>query len=328
MKLSELGERRVIEIFAEVLGGCGIAEVGIGDDASILRVGEALIVLSSDMIREGTHLPREMTPEQAGSYAVNVNLSDIAAMGAKPLAMLFSFGLPGDKGESYVRRLAQGIKDACDAHKVCVAGGDTKEHSEVVISGFVLGVVEAGGYLTRSGARPGDLLCVTGSMGSAAAGFYCLTRNVEHPRREKFLKAALEPKARVEEGLALAGAASACMDVSDGLAFSLHEIARRSGVGFEVYEERVPRDKEVREIAALAGVDEREVVFHKGGDFELLFAVSEASLPELQEKFRHKKLAPITDIGRVINEGSWLITEDGERVELPARGYDAFRRGF
>ncbi|WP_456474747.1 thiamine-phosphate kinase [Candidatus Pyrohabitans sp.] len=328
MKLSELGERRVIEIFAEVLGDCGIAEVGIGDDASIVRAGEALIVLSSDMIREGTHIPREMTPEQAGSYAVNVNLSDIAAMGARPLAMLFSFGLPGDKDESYVRRLVQGIKKACDVHKVCVVGGDTKEHGEVVISGFAFGVVEARGYLTRSGARPGDLLCVTGSIGSAAAGFYCLTRNIEHPRREEFLRAALEPEARVVEGLTLAGSASACMDVSDGLAFSLHEIARKSGVGFEVYEERVPREREVKEIAALAGVDEREVVFHKGGDFELLFAVSEASLPELKEKFRSKKLAPITEIGRVTGEGYWLITEDGRRVELPARGYDAFLGGF
>jgi thiamine-monophosphate kinase len=328
MKLSQLGERRVIEIFAEVFGGCDIAEVGIGDDASVLRVGDALIVVSTDMIREGTHIPREMTPEQAGGYAVNVNLSDLAAMGAKPLAMLFSFGLPGSKDEEFVRRLARGIREACDSHGVCVIGGDTKEHEEMVISGVALGIAGSGRYLTRGGARAGDVLCVTGSIGSAAAGFYCLTKNIEHPKREEFIKAALEPKARVKEGLALAGVASACMDISDGLAFSLSEIARKSGVGFEVYEERVPRDKAVKEIAALAKVDEREIIFHKGGDFELLFTISEESLPALRAEFRRKKLAPIAEIGRVVEEGCWLITKEGQRIELPARGYEAFKSRF
>jgi thiamine-monophosphate kinase len=328
MKLSQLGERNIIKVFAEIFGDCAAAEVGIGDDAAVIRADEALIVVSADMIRETTHIPREMTPEQAGSYAVNVNLSDLAAMGAKPLAMLFSFGLPGDKDETYVKRLAQGIKEACDAHEVCVIGGDTKEHSEVVISGFALGVAEAGRYLTRSGAKVGELLCVTGSLGAAAAGFYCLTRDIEHPNREDFLKAALEPRARVKEGLALAGSASACMDVSDGLAFSLHELARKSGVGFEVYEELLPRPEAVKEIAALASVDEREVLFHKGGDFELLFTVSEEAFPALQEEFKKRKLAPISMIGRIINEGSWLITEKGEKVKLPARGYEAFKGGF
>ncbi len=328
MKLSQLGERNIIEVFAEIFGDCAAVEVGIGDDAAVIRAGEALIVVSTDIIRETTHIPREMTPEQAGSYAVNVNLSDLAAMGAKPLAMLFSFGLPGDRDESYVRRLARGIKHACDAHEVCVIGGDTKEHSEVVISGFALGVARAGGYLTRRGAKAGDLLCVTGSIGAAAAGFYCLTRDIEHPNREDFLRAALEPRARVKEGLVLAGRASACIDVSDGLAWSLHELARKSGVGFEVYEERLPCPEGVKEVAALAGVDEREVVFHKGGDFELLFTVSEEMLPELQEEFKKRSLAPVTQIGRIIEKGSWLITGEGKRVKLPARGYEAFKGGF
>ncbi len=327
MRLSELGERSTIELFALVLGSCEMAEVGIGDDAAVLRMGDALIVVSCDMVREKTHLPREMTPEQAGSYAVNVNLSDLAAMGARPEALLFSFGLPADKDEEYVRRLATGIKRACDAHGVCVAGGDTKEHSEVVISGFALGIAERG-YLTRSGARPGDVLCITGSVGSAAAGFYCLTRGIEHPDRENFLRAALEPQARVREGLLLAGRASACIDVSDGLAWSLHELARRSGAGFEVYEELLPCPEGVKEVAALAGVPEEEVVFHKGGDFELLFAADREVLPELIEEFKRRKLMPVTQIGRIVERGSWLVTEKGERRELPARGYDAFKSRF
>ena len=326
MKLSELGERGIIRIFAEVFGECEIAEVGIGDDAAVIRAGSSLVVASSDVIRAKTHIPREMTPEQTGSYAVNVNLSDLAAMGAKPLALLFSFGLPGNMDESYVRRLAQGIKQACDAYGVCVVGGDTKEHTELTIAGFALGIAEEGRWLTRSGAKAGDLLCITGSVGAAAAGFFCLTKGIEHPDRERFIKAALEPKARVEEGLALAGRASACIDVSDGLAFSLHELARRSGVGFEIYEQRLPCPKGVREVAALAGVEEREVVFHKGGDFELLFTVSEEVLPELQEEFERRKLAPISVIGRIVDEGGWLITEEGERTTLPARGYEAFRQ--
>jgi thiamine-monophosphate kinase len=327
MRLSELGERRVIELLARVLGECGAAELGIGDDAAVLRLKGTRVVVSCDMVRESTHLPREMTPEQAGSYAVNVNLSDLAAMGAKPLAMLFSLGLPAEREEEYVRRLARGIKQACDAHNVCVAGGDTKEAEEVVISGFALGIAEKG-YLTRSGARAGEVLCVTGRLGSAAAGFYCLTRGIEHPEREEFLRAALEPRARVGEGMALLGYASACIDVSDGLAWSLHELARKSKAGFEVYEEQIPRSRGVAEVAALAGLPEEELLFHKGGDFELLFAVSEEALPELQEEFRRRGLAPVTAIGRLTKSGGWLIKENGRRVRLPARGYEAFKSGF
>ncbi|NOZ58455.1 MAG: thiamine-phosphate kinase [Euryarchaeota archaeon] len=327
MRLSELGERRVIELLAEVLGECGAAELGIGDDAAVLRLKDTRVVVSCDLVRESTHMPREMTPEQAGSYAVNVNLSDLAAMGAKPVALLFSLGLPADREEEYVRRLARGIRHACDAHGVCVAGGDTKEAGEVIISGFALGMAE-GGYLTRSGAKPGEVLCITGELGSAAAGFYCLTRGIEHPEREEFLRAALEPRAKVREGMALLGYASACIDVSDGLAWSLHELARRSGAGFEVYEERLPRSRGIAEVAALAGVPEEELLFHKGGDFELLFSVSQEALPALKEEFKRRGLAQVTEIGRVVEKGGWLITEGGERRRLPARGYEAFKSRF
>ncbi|NOZ76541.1 MAG: thiamine-phosphate kinase [Euryarchaeota archaeon] len=323
MKLRDLGERRIIEVFQEVFGDCGGAVVGIGDDAAVFPVGDRLLVVSTDMVAEGTHIPKEMTPRQIGKYAAAVNLSDIAAMGARPFGMVFSFGLPGGLDEGFVTGVAEGIREACTPHGVCILGGDTKESAKLVITGTALGEVEKDRLLTRSGARPGDLICVTGSIGSAAAGFYCLTRGIEGGRCGDFIKAALEPEARIQEGLILSGYATSCMDISDGLAYSLGEIAGMSGVGFLVREDAIPVEEGVEGVAAEAGVSPRELVFHKGGDFELLFTVAGKDIDVV--KSRMEELGtPVTVIGEVIEEGYLLQEPSGETVELETRGYQAF----
>lgn len=315
MNLKQLGERKIIEIFARNFDRCADTVVGIGDDAAVFALdSENYLVVSTDIITQKAHIPREMTPAQMGKYAVNVNLSDIASMGAEPFGMLFSFGLPGGIDENFVEELSKGINETCREHGTCVLGGDTKEHSEIVIAGTALGRVKKDGFLTRAGARVGDVIGVTGTMGSAAAGFYCLTKNITG---EKFVKAALEPKARVKEGVILSKYANACMDVSDGLAFTLHEIARESGKGFRVYEERIPVDDDLERISKLSGVPVREMVFHKGGDFELLFTAAKDKFKALEEKI------DVTAIGEVIEVGT-IIRKGREESELELRGYDAF----
>ncbi len=316
MKLKELGERKIIEIFAKNFDRCENAAVGIGDDAAVFRFDSGnYLVVSTDIITQKTHIPREMTPLQIGRYAVNVNLSDIACMGAEPLGLVFSFGLPGDIDEKFIEELSSGINDACTEHGTRVLGGDTKEHSEIVIAGTALGKVKEDRFLTRAGAKAGDIIGVTGKIGSAAAGFYCLTKEIGDT--DKFIKAALEPKARVKEGAVLSKYASACMDVSDGLAFSLHEIARESNKGFRIYEERIPADEGLDRVSELSGVPVGEMLFHKGGDFELLFTAAKDRFEALEREIN------ITAIGEVTERGA-IIQKDGKESELEPRGYDSF----
>lgn len=322
MNLSQLGERKIIKIFErEFKARCKNAVVGIGDDACVIKFGGKLLAVSTDAIYQKTHIPREMTPRQIGKFAVNVNLSDIAAMGAAPLGLVFSFGIPSSLDENFVGELSKGINEACREHKTCVLGGDTKEHSEIVITGTAFGSVE-NKILTRSAAKAGDLICVTGRIGSAAAGFYCLTKNLD-VKASRLIKAALEPKARVREGILLGRYANACIDISDGLAFSLHEIAKASGVGFLVYEEKIPVDKNVRKVAELSGISLREIMFHKGGDYELLFTISPKKFEEMK-----KIRSDVAVIGEIKKRGKNILNASGGVEELESRGYEAFVTKF
>ncbi|MFQ5975278.1 MAG: thiamine-phosphate kinase [Candidatus Hydrothermarchaeales archaeon] len=329
MKLSDIGERKIIEIFAEEFkkNRCENVVVGIGDDATVLSWDdENYLVISNDMISKESHIPREMSPRQTGKYVVNINLSDIASMGAKPLSLVFSFGLPPDLDENFVVELSEGINEACKEHKTCILGGDTKEHSEIVISGTAFGIVEKDRLLTRSGAQIGDLICVTGSIGMAATGFYALINNLNLKKnvRERAIKAALEPKARMREGFILGKYANACMDISDGLAYSLYEISRMSNVGTMIYEDKMPVDEDVKTISKLAGVDIDEVVFHKGGDYELLFTISPEKYNSLVEEIETK----VGIIGEVTKEGLKILNSRNEIVDLEPRGYESFVTKF
>lgn len=332
MELTKLGERKIIEIFSKTFGRCKKAAVGIGDDAAVFELGDErddekdngdknYLVISTDFISEKSHIPKEMSPYQIGQYVVNVNLSDIASMGAKPVSMLFSFGLPGELDETFVTKLSRGINDACKEHGVCVIGGDTKEHSEIAIAGTALGISKKARVMKRSGAGVGDLICVTGKIGLAAAGVLCITRGleIEEKIKKRLIKAALEPKARVEEGISMAKDATSCMDVSDGLAFSLHEMARAGGKGFVVEEEKVPTDRGIKEVSRQSNVSTREIMFHKGGDYELLFTVPPEKLAGLE---KHVKL---TVIGKITKRGKEIVTKEGTAEPLDPKGYESFK---
>ncbi len=320
MRLYELGERRIIELFLRNITKSKGAVVGIGDDACVVEFGGEYLVISTDLLSRRTHFPWEMTPGQIGAYVINASLSDIAAMGATPFGMLVSLGLPKDLDEDFVGGIARGMDAECRKNNVSIIGGDTKAQNELVIVGTALGRVEKGRILTRSGARQGDLVCVTGSIGSAAAGFYCLTNGI---KIGKFIKAALEPKARVKEGRVLSKYASACIDVSDGLAYSLHQLASQSGVGFAVREEDLPVDKDLKKVAEAVGVPVREMAMYKGGDYELLFTISPTKYDKAVGELKKVK-GRVAVIGEVTGKDRKILTEKGVLEELEERGYDSF----
>ena len=328
MKLSEIGERKLIEIFKKEFqkNRCENIIVGIGDDATVLKWDkENYLVISSDMISKESHIPQEMTPYQIGKYVVNINLSDIASMGAKPLSLVFSFGLPPSLDENFIKELSKGINHASKEHQTCILGGDTKEHKEIVISGTAFGIVPQNNLLTRSGAKIGDMICVTGKIGQAAAGFYVLTHNIELEKKTKkrTIKAALEPQARVKEGTIIGRHANSCIDISDGLAYSLYEITKMSNVGATIHQDKIPTDPEIQTIAKKAKINKNEIILHKGGDYELLFTIPPEKYHQLKEEIKETK-TKITEIGEITKQDLKITTPDGKTTELEPRGYESF----
>ncbi|KLK89132.1 thiamine-monophosphate kinase [Methanoculleus sediminis] len=242
--------------------GTIIAPERLEDDCAVIPCGDRLMVATTDMLHETTDFPVGMTDWQVGWMATAVTLSDIASMGAAPGQVLLAVGL--DRPER-LSGIMEGARDCCAAFGAELVGGDLDAHRELTIVSTGLGTVEAAHLVRRRGARPGDVIAVTGPLGEAQAAL------AGYDRHRKEL---LEPQPRVREGRALGRAGvSAMMDISDGLALSLHDLLAVNDCGFSVDTARLPLP---------AGVPEsegRELALYGGGDFELLFTAPPGILP-------------------------------------------------
>ena len=299
-------ERDLIRSISEILGGVE------NDDCALIEAGKRYLVATTDMLHRQTDFPEIMNPWQMGWMAVAVNLSDIAAMGAEPAGLLMAVGLPHEADLYFIDELFSGFRDCAAYYGTRILGGDTDSHQELTVTGTALGWVEKELVLRRSGARPGDLLCTTGSLGGAGGGLYAWREErLDSPLIEKLL----EPEPRLAEGRALAksGAVTAMMDSSDGLALSLSDLSAASRVGFVVYEERLPLAEGLEE---MVGRDRAvEMALGAGGDFELVYTVGREKLEAARQACQ------LTVIGVVVDEGIWR-ERDGERMRLEARGYE------
>jgi len=242
--------------------GTIIAPERLEDDCAIIPCGDLLMVASTDMLHETTDFPAGMTDWQIGWMAVAVTLSDIASTGAAPGQVLLAVGL--DRPER-IAGIMVGARDCCTAFGAELVGGDLDSHRELTLVSTGLGLVAPEHLVQRRGARPGDVIAVTGPLGEAEAALI----GYGHHRKEL-----LEPQPRIREGQALARAgASAMMDISDGLAVSLYDLLAVNDCGFSIDTVRLPLP---------AGVPEdegRELALYGGGDFELLFTAPPALLP-------------------------------------------------
>jgi thiamine-monophosphate kinase len=283
------------------------------DDCAALRLNSFCTNLSSesltfstDTVRESSDFPKQMTFWQKGWMAAAVNLSDLAAMGSKPIAFLFSAGLPRDFTLTDAEQLALGIQDCVSFFGAEVIGGDTEFSEELTITGTVIGLSENKSLIFRKNAKPGDILCVTGSPGSAGVALSVLLNEKQSiPASDSFLKNLTEPFPRVFEGILLSktGAVTSMIDTSDGLAASVHELSSLSGVGFEIDAESLlgAVDGEAFQILksrSQLSNDEQEPTcgsfkerllfeaLYTGGDFELLFTVSPDKLEKVKEAFQ------------------------------------------
>ncbi len=316
--LAELGERALVGRLLEIFGEGGTT--ALGDDAAALRIGDRYLLLTTDVINERTHTPRGATGEQIGWYAAAVNLSDIAAMGGKPFALLASFSLPRELEAARLEAIARGFRAGAAAYGAKVVGGDTKEGAEVSICGTAAGWTQGTRILRRKGAQSGDLVAVTGSLGRAAWG---LARLAEKPEDEEALEAILHPEPRIREGVILAEheGVTACMDISDGLAVSLGQMAEAGGLAYEIVYENLPADSRLSEFDDAL---QKESLLFQGGDFELLFTCQPRLWEDLVEDFGRNKV-PVTPIGQVRVSGENRLRFRGEVEVLEAKGYEHFR---
>lgn len=303
--LAEMGEVEAIGSFTDVFGACDELVVGPGeDDCAVLELGDVTLVQSSDRFVEGVHFTRDTDPEGVGWHAAAASASDVAAMGARVLSMTLSVSVPGDREPGFLRSLAKGADAAMTGAGGCIVGGDLTQGSVAVDCG-VLGVAE-GEPVLRSGAEEGDVVCVTGPLGGAAAGEMVLREDLEIPGREEAVNRLVDVPLRADAGLRLSGRATAATDLSDGLYRGLECISEASGVGLRADLDRVPLHRCAAE-AVEAGLS-REFLVDRGGDYELLFTVP----PEAAEDLGYHV------IGEVV----------GESVEMDGAsglgGYDAF----
>ncbi|WP_462272733.1 thiamine-phosphate kinase [Methanohalophilus sp.] len=316
--IKDIDERAFIAQLASVFGrGKDELKVPAGDDdCAVLEFGGEYLVVTTDMLHQKTDFPDIMTPWQIGWMAAAVNFSDIAAMGGQPLGLLAAVGYPQNMSLENAGEIARGMRDCAQFCDTSVIGGDVDSHEELTITGTALGRVSKEELLTRKGAKPGDLVCVTGTLGAAGAALEAYLKKMDVD--DDFMKPLLEPVPRIAEGrmLAKSDAVTSAMDTSDGLALSLYDLASVNEVGFVLREESLPIDRRVFDIAA-SKKEALEMALYSGGDFELLVTVSRDMFEVLQAESYLTVVGEIVDIDAGIN----LIGKDGANLAINRKGY-------
>jgi thiamine-monophosphate kinase len=292
--------------------------LGIGDDGAVLELppGRQLVVCTDTLV-EGVHFPLETGPAAVGHKALAVNLSDLAAMGAEPAWFFLALTLPA-AAPAWLEPFAQGMARLASAASIWLAGGDVAA-GPLNVCITALGLVDKGRALTRSGARPGDLVAVSGRPGAAAHALALLQAGRVPDARAL---AALEfPQPRLELGLALRGLATACIDLSDGLLADLGHILEASAAGAELDLGRLPC---AESMAALPEPERRRLQLAGGDDYELCFTLPAARAGELDALQRRCGLE-LTVIGRITAQaGLALRAPDGSPYRAERAGFDHF----
>ncbi len=334
MTLARTGEFGIIDLINHnLIKNRKEVIAGVGDDAAVFVTPDCKnLLLATDMLVEDVHFSFSWsTYFDVGFKALSVNVSDIAAMGGVPVHAVVSLALPQDTGIGDVRDLYDGIRQAANLYGVNIVGGDTVSGRETFVINIALfGVCYAKKPILRSGARPGDLICVTGDLGASAAGLYVKKNpDLKWPSGSvKYVeKSYTAPGARAAEGKLLGetGGITAMIDISDGLVGDLAHICRSGGVGCVLKAGDLPVARETKEIAGVAGVDYLDWALYGGEDFELLFTVNPKNLSVVGKAFEEKGYS-FRQIG-TIEEGPGIFLHEKNTVrELAgAAGYDHFR---
>jgi thiamine-monophosphate kinase len=351
-RVADLGE---VGLLTRIAGHIGAADrrvvLGIGDDAAALQVGgNVLVLLTADALVQDVHFRLGTSgPADIGWKALAVNASDIAAMGGRPTHAMVSLMLPDELEAVWVDALYDGLLEMASTAGAAVVGGNLARAPLIIVDVALLGEVEPAHLVRRDGARPGDLVAVTGTLGRAAAGLVALPSGAERqdgraPRRApraalahvdpalvaRAVDAQRRPEPRLAAGAALAasGAVHAMIDLSDGLALDLWRICEASNVGVRLDARRLPIDPCVTAIARVADRDPFEMAVSGGEDYELLFAADAAEAGRLVDYLTVETGVPATIIGRIEPASAGCtIVADGRSRPLQPGGWTHFGSG-
>ena len=320
MKMQQLGEFGLIDRIRKMTSVPDPSWVGIGDDCAVIPLSPETggapasdLLVSTDMLVEGTHfLMEDISPRQLGWKSAAVNISDIAAMGGKPIATFLSLALPKTLPEQWMQEFMEGYNGISEKYGAALLGGDTTcSPDRICINVAVLGTCLRGKARLRSAARPGDLVCVTGTLGDSAAGLRLILGG-QKGAAPRLMDRHYTPTPRVEEGLALSclPGVHAMMDISDGVGSDLRHILDESGVGARIDTGKLPISKELQALCSEKGWDPKELALSGGEDYELLFTMDPQETPDI----------PYTVIGE-ITANPTVTWEGGSRDYM---GYKHF----
>jgi thiamine-monophosphate kinase len=337
--LSDLGEFGLIDrLTRDIVIKNPSTLKGIGDDAAVIDMNGKLLLLSTDLLVEGIHFDMTYTPlRHLGYKAAVVNFSDIAAMNGIPKQITISVAVSSRFSFEALDEIYSGIKLACEKYNVDIIGGDTSSSVKgLMLSLTVTGEAEKEKIVYRSGAKSGDLLCVTGDLGSAYLGLLLLEREKKvfqvNPGMQPELTGydyqigrMLKPEARTDLYNIFLGAGirpTSMIDISDGLASEIRHLCKQSRVGCRLFEEKIPIDPQSRELAMEFKMIPSVVALSGGEDYELLFTISQDDYEKI------KMINGISIIGHMTpaEEGINMITPDGKSVSITAQGWDGMKK--
>ena len=338
-EIDQLGEFELIRrLTQEIKHQQSSTLLGVGDDAAVIDSGDKRVVISTDMLIEGVHFDMSYAPlKHLGYKAVVVNLSDICAMNAIPTQVTVSLAVSSRFSVEALDELYTGIHKACEVYGVDLVGGDTSSSlSGLMISVTAVGLVAADQAVTRSGAKPGDLLVVTGDLGSAYMGLQILEREKEVFKsapmaqpdltdHQELLERQLKPEARtdiIRELKDMNLKPTAMIDISDGLASETFHLCASSGCGVRIYEDKLPINPHAYETARAFNLDPTLCMLSGGEDYELLFTIDQSEF----EKVRN--LPKLSVIGHMVENTAekTLVTKNGVEAPLKAQGWDGLKK--
>jgi len=337
-RVGDIGEFGLIRRISDLLSREGIRServtLGIGDDtASFLPRPGYEILVTCDCMVEGRHyLPKYIRPFDLGRRAMSLNISDIGAMGGRPLYALISLGLKAEILVRDIEEMYRGLLAELNPFGASIIGGNlTQSGNGMFIDITLIGEVERGRALRRSGAKPGDFILVTGYPGQAAAGLQLL---LQEPDESKLLVHPLvqiyntpSHRAKLGEAIAKAGCATAMIDTSDGFLGDLGHICEESGVGAELFQERLPVSEDLREAAHALHRDPYEFILGDSDDYELVITCQPQNLALLRSTVTRCCPVPLTEVGRITGAARemTLVLPDGEKRPVKPASWDHFR---
>jgi len=313
MKIKEIGEFGLIEKISKKSKDKNVV-VDIGDDAAVFKTEKGLQVITTDTLVKGDHFRKEwFTPIQIGKKAIEINVSDIAAMGGIPKYALVSLAIPKDLDEDFVEGIYKGMWSVCKKYGIEIIGGNMTHSDIIVISITLTGEVDKKNLCLRSGAKPGDLIFVSGHLGNGRAGLRLFEENVDG--FNKIRKNYLEPKAQLDFSIKISPYVNSLIDISDGLASEINHICKESKCGAIIYKDKIPINEDVRLLAKKLNEDEYEYALYGGEDFQLVYSVSKENINKTNGFL----------IGEITKDKNILLSYKGKKKKLINAGYDHFK---